>query len=70
MEAYLVDLFVAFICGVCAGIWLQKKSMHNIMRVKSIDGTGEHIGNGEFVWILNRQDYYRIILGINNDQSN
>ena len=69
MEAYLGGLFIGFIWGGCAGIWLQKKAMHNILRIKSMDGTGEHIGKGEFVWILNRQDYHRIVLGINNEQS-
>ena len=50
--------------GVFLGIWIQKKTMHNIMRCKSIDGTAEHIGNGEFVYIMKSQDYLRIVLGV------
>ena len=50
--------------GVCLGIWIQKKTMHNIMRCKSIDGTAEHIGNGECVYIMKSQDYLRIVLGV------
>lgn len=63
-EAYIGGLFVAFVWGGCAGIWLQKKAMHNIMRIKSIDGTREFISKDEYVYILNSQDYRRIVLGI------
>ena len=38
--------------------------MYNILKVKSIDGTAEHIGNGEFIYVLNSEDYCRIVLGI------
>lgn len=64
MEAYLGGLFVAFIWGGCAGIWLQKKATHNIMRVKSMDGTCEYISKDECVYILNSHDYRRFVLRI------
>ena len=64
MEAYIAGLFVAFIWGGCAGIWLQKKAMYNIMRIKSIDGTCEFISRDECVYIMNRKDYLQIVLGI------
>ena len=67
MEAYLAGLFVAFVWGGCAGIWLQKKAMHNIMRIKSRDGTCEYISRDEYVYIMNGEDYRRIVLGIDND---
>lgn len=60
-------MLVSTMLGVCSGIWLQKKAMHNIMRCKSIDGTAEHIGNGEFVYIMKSQDYLRIVLGVENN---
>jgi hypothetical protein len=60
-------MIVSAMLGVCLGIWIQKKTMHNIMRCKTIDGTAEHIGNGEFVYIMKSQDYLRIVLGIEDN---
>ena len=64
MHVILSAMFVSFIWGGVVGIWLQKKAMHNIMKIKTIDGTCEHIGNGEFVYIMNQKDYRKIVLGI------
>ena len=50
--------------GFALGMYVQKKALYNILRIKSIDGTAEHIGNGKFVYVLNDEDYCRIVLGI------
>lgn len=63
-EAYLAGLFVVFIWGGALGVWLQKKAMYNIMRIKSIDGTCQYISDDEYVYIMNGKDYRRIVLGI------
>ena len=50
--------------GFGLGMYVQKKALYNILRVKAIDGTAEHIGNGEFIYVLNDKDYLKIVLGI------
>jgi hypothetical protein len=53
--------------GFALGMYVQKKALYNILRIKSIDGTGEHIGNGQFVYIMSDEDYCRIVLQIERD---
>ena len=53
--------------GFALGMYVQKKALYNILRVKAIDGTAEHIGNGEFVYILSDEDYCRIVLQVEVD---
>ena len=53
--------------GFAFGMYVQKKALYNILRIKSIDGTAEHIGNGQFVYIMNDEDYCRIVLQIERD---
>ena len=55
--------------GFALGIYVQKKAMYNILRIKSIDGTAEHIGNGKFIYVLTDEDYCRIVLGIEKEKS-
>lgn len=63
-----IDLFTyawAFgFIGFALGMYVQKKAMYNILRIKSMDGTAEHIGNGKFVYILSDDDYCKIVLEI------
>ena len=64
--------FVTYAClfsflGFALGMYVQKKALYHILRVKAIDGTAEHIGNGEFVYILSDEDYCRIVLQIEVD---
>ena len=44
-----------------------KKALYNILRIKAIDGTAEHIGNGKFIYVLTDEDYCRIVLGIEKE---
>ena len=54
--------------GFGAGMYVQKKALYNILRIKSIDGTAEHIGNGRFIYVLSDDDYCRIVLQIERDK--
>ena len=53
--------------GFALGMYVQKKSLYNILRIKSIDGTAEHIGGGKFVYIMSDDDYCRIVLQIERE---
>lgn len=55
--------------GFALGMYVQKKAMYNILRIKSIDGTAEHIGKGKFIYVLNDEDYCRIVLGFDKQES-
>lgn len=48
-------------------MYVQKKALYNILRIKAIDGTAEHIGNGKFIYVLTDEDYCRIVLGIEKE---
>ena len=48
--------------GFAVGTYAQKKALYNILRIKAIDGTAEHIGDGKFVYIMSDDDYCRIVL--------
>ena len=50
--------------GFALGMYVQKKALYNILRIKSIDGTAEHIGNGQFIYVMSDEDYCRIVLQI------
>ena len=53
--------------GFALGMYVQKKALYNILRIKSIDGTAEHIGNGQFIYVMSDEDYCRIVLQIERD---
>ena len=55
------------IIGFALGMCVQKKALYNILRIKAIDGTAEHIGNGKFIYVLTDEDYCRIVLGIEKE---
>ena len=50
--------------GFALGMYVQKMALYNILRIKSIDGTAEHIGNGQFIYVMSDEDYCRIVLQI------
>ena len=54
--------------GFALGMYVQKKALYNILRIKSIDGTAEHIGNGQFIYVLTDEDYCRIVLGFDKKE--
>ena len=54
--------------GFALGMYVQKKALYNILRIKSIDGTAEHIGNGRFIYVLTDEDYCRIALGFDKKE--
>ena len=54
--------------GFALGMYVQKKALYNILRIKSINGTAEHIGNGRFIYILTDEDYCRIVLGFDKKE--
>ena len=54
--------------GFALGMYVQKKALYNILRIKSIDGTAEHIGNGRFIYVLTDEDYFRIVLGFDKKE--
>ena len=54
--------------GFALGMYVQKKALYNILRIKSIDGTAEHIGNGRFIYVLTDEDYCRIVLGFDKKE--
>ena len=65
----LVMYAVAFgFIGFALGMYVQKKALYNILRIKSIDGTAEHIGNGRFIYVLTDEDYCRIVLGFDKKE--
>ena len=53
--------------GFALGMYVQKKALYNILRIKSINGTAEHIGNGRFIYVLTDEDYCRIVLGFEKE---
>ena len=53
--------------GFAVGMYVQKKALYNILRIKAIDGTAEHIGDGKFVYIMSDDDYCRIVLQIERE---
>ena len=53
--------------GFAVGMYVQKKALYNILRIKAIDGTAEHIGNGQFIYVMSDEDYCRIVLQIERD---
>ena len=68
MEAstFVIAMYI-FLIGFGVGMWYSKKLLYNILRIKSEDGTSEHLGDGNFVYIMNANDYRKIVLGIEND---
>ena len=54
--------------GFALGMYVQKKAIYNILRIKSIDGTAEHIGNGKLIYVLTDEDYCRIVLGFDKKE--
>ena len=55
--------------GFAVGMYVQKKALYNILRIKAIDGTAEHIGDGKFVYIMSDDDYCRIVLQLPEEES-
>ena len=55
--------------GLAVGMYVQKKALYNILRIKAIDGTAEHIGDGKFVYIMSDDDYCRIVLQLPEGES-
>lgn len=60
-------LWIGLVVGAAIGMYIEKKAMRNILRIKSRDGTAEHIGNGQFIYVLSDDDYCKFILGIEKD---
>ena len=55
--------------GFAVGMYVQNKALYNILRIKAIDGTAEHIGDGKFVYIMSDDDYCRIVLQLPEEES-
>lgn len=69
MEAStFVILMYTFLAGFAVGVWYSKRLLHNVLRIKSKDGTCEHLGDGDAVYIMKAEDYRRIVLGIEDGQ--
>ena len=56
-------IWIGVIIGAAIGTWLKTQSYRAIIKLKSIDGTGEYI-DGEFYHILSEKDYNKYVLGI------
>jgi hypothetical protein len=65
-----MNYFLVFSIGMCCvafGMFLQRRAFNNILKVKAIDRTAEFVGEQPY-YILNREDYCRIVLGISNQE--
>lgn len=56
---------VVFLIGLCVGMIIQSRRVRNRLRIKAEDQTAEVIGNGDFVYVLKSDDYYKKVLRSN-----